>query len=69
MANDRMWLSCPYCPEATNLLLAKTLGDGWYVKPREMGVENELDSWFSDHAACSPTDFPSKPELVFESEL
>lgn len=53
MANNRMYLRCPICPEAEPLMLAKYFPSvGWYAFGDDDGsnsVHDRIDAFFTRH--------------------
>lgn len=48
MANNRMYLVCPRCPNAKCPMIAKYYpSTGWYSHPD--GLEKRLDEFFEEH--------------------
>jgi len=69
MANDRLYLCCPECPDG--FMLAKRYGDAWSTRNHsDRTFDEQLDAFFEKHWRCraGEVDDPYKFLLLNEKE-
>ena len=68
MANDRLYLVCPGCGEG--FMLAKRMGDAWYVaQASEAHYVSRLDDFFSHCWECMAGVVADPHKLLLMNEM
>ncbi len=77
MANNRMYITCPQCPDDPFFLCSYFPTPGWYFRRvkdgevSEVGFQEDLNHWLDKHNECVPYEpmfGPTHFKISYETE-